>query len=59
MNFIQISTENNGILIDLLSLEIAEQYHSVFCLNFTLTPPDIYIELFGFVLIDTYERHES
>lgn len=51
-SIIEIGWVDMGPIIDLLSIEVRGISHSLFCLGFR--PFDIYLEVFGIVLLDTY-----
>lgn len=40
-----------GLFIDFLSFEVDEIYHSMFCIF--LSREDSYLEIFGYVIVDT------
>ena len=55
-NILQIGFELGGPIIDIFSFEEDGIIHSLLCINISFS--GIYLEIFGSVLIDTFEDEE-
>lgn len=54
---LEISWVDGGPLIDILSIEHENVFHSLFCINVCWT--QVYIELLGLVIVDTFPDEDG